>query len=170
MAAAGPPLGPLPSPPPLFAMTPIRDFVGALAVTGKSFKEIAETVKKVYVHKALKRTQIYDIMKKVKEGKPATDQRGFNTKRRIRNSAFVANIAAEMESDRHVTVRKLARIHGVSTRTIHATLHDGLNVSKKSARWVLRLLSNDMKKERVMTSEEFLRRVRRYSMSCWTIL
>jgi hypothetical protein len=51
-------------------MTPIRDFVGTFAVAGKSFKEIEETVKKVYGDKALKRTQIYEIMKKVKEGKP----------------------------------------------------------------------------------------------------
>jgi hypothetical protein len=104
-------------------------------------------------------------MKKVKEGKPTADQRGFNTKRRIRNSAFVANIAAEVESDRQVTVRKLSRIHGVSTRTIHETQHDDLNLSKKSALWLPKLLSNDMKKERVRTSEEFLRRVRRHSMS-----
>ncbi len=113
----------------------------------------------------MKRTQIYDIMKKVKEGKPAADQRGFNTKRRIRNSAFVAGIAAKVESDRRVTVKRLTRIHGVSTRTIHATLLDDLNLSKKSARWVPKLLSDDMKKERVRTNEEFLRMVRCHSMS-----
>jgi hypothetical protein len=62
------------------------------------------------------------------------DQRGFNIKRRIRNLSFVADIATEVESDRRVTVRKLARIHGVSTRTIHATLHVDRNLSKKSAR------------------------------------
>ncbi len=103
----------------------------------------------MYGDKALKRTQICDIVKKVKEGKPAADQRGFNTERRIRNSTFVADIATEVESDRHVTVRKLARIHGVLTRTIHTKLHDDLNLSKKSARWVPKLLSDDMKKERV---------------------
>jgi hypothetical protein len=60
----------------------------------------------VYGDKALKRTQIYDIMKKVKEGKLAADQRGFNTKWQVRNSALVTEIAAEVESDRRVTVRK----------------------------------------------------------------
>ncbi len=69
-------------------------------------------------------------MKKVKEGKPAADQRGLNTKRWIRNWAFVI----EVERDRHVNVRKLARVHGMSTRTIYATLHDYLNLSKKLAR------------------------------------
>ncbi len=132
---------------------------------GKVSRKSKKLSKKVYGDKAWKRTQIYDIMKKVKEGKPAADQRGFNTKRRIRNSAFVADIASEVESDRRVTVRKLARIHGVSTMTIHATLHDDLSLSKKSARWVPKFLSDDVKKERVRTSEEFLRMVRHHSMS-----
>jgi histone-lysine N-methyltransferase SETMAR len=78
---------------------------------------------------------------------------------------FIAKIAAEVESDRRVTVKKLARTHGVSTKAIHAMLHKDLNISKKSARWVPKLLSNDMKKERVRTSEEFLKMVYRHSMS-----
>ncbi len=68
-------------------------------------------------------------------------------------------------SYRLVTVRKLTRVHGVSTRTINATLHNDLNLSKKSARWVPKLLSNKMKKEQVRTSEEFLKMIRRHSMS-----
>jgi hypothetical protein len=120
---------------------------------GKVLRRSKKTVQKVYGDKAFKRIQIYHIMKKVKEGKPAADERGFNTKRRIRNLSFIADIAAEVESDRRVTVR----IHGMSTGTIHATLHDDLNLSKMSARWVPKLLSDDMKKERVRTSEEFLR-------------
>jgi hypothetical protein len=33
----------------------IREFVGTLAVAGKSFKEIQETVKNVYSYKAIKK-------------------------------------------------------------------------------------------------------------------
>jgi hypothetical protein len=40
-------------------MVPIREFVGTLAVAGKSFKEIQETDKNAYGNKAIKRTQIY---------------------------------------------------------------------------------------------------------------
>jgi hypothetical protein len=43
----------------------IRDFVGTLALAGKTFKEIQKIVKDTYGHKALK---------KMKEGKPAADQ------------------------------------------------------------------------------------------------
>jgi soluble P-type ATPase len=115
-------------------MLPIRDFVGALAVAGKPFKEIEETVKKIYGDKVLKKTQLYEIIRKVKEGKPAADQRLFNCKCRIRDPTVIANIAAQVAHDRRVTVRRLAEAYGVSTRTIHATLHDDLHLSKKSAR------------------------------------
>ncbi len=86
-------------------------------------------------------------MKKVKEGKLAADQRSFNTNRHVRNLPLVAKIATELKIDRHVTVKKLARAHGMSTKTIHATLQKGLNLSKKLARWVPKLLNDDMKKE-----------------------
>jgi hypothetical protein len=109
-------------------MPPIRDFVDALAVAGKLFKEIEETVKKVYGDKAMKKTQLYEIIRKVKKGKPAANQRLFNGKRRIRDPTFIADIATQVADDRRVTVQRLAEAHGVSTRTIHATLHDDLHL------------------------------------------
>ncbi len=71
-------------------MPPICDFVGALA--GKPFKEIEETVKKVYGDKALKKMQLYEIIRKVKEGKPAADQRPStaNTESAIRLSSPIS--------------------------------------------------------------------------------
>jgi hypothetical protein len=80
---------------------------------GKPFKEIKDTVKTVYGDKALKKKQMYKIIRIVKEGKPAPDQRLFNGKRRIRNPTFVTNVAAQIANDRHVTIPKLAEAHGV---------------------------------------------------------
>jgi hypothetical protein len=120
-------------------------------------------VKKVCGDKALKKTQLYEIIRKVKEGKQAADHRLFNGKRRIRDPTFVADITAQVANDRRVTVRKLCEAHGVSTRIIHATLHDDLHLSKKSARWVPKLLSQDMKNERVRTCGAFLSLVRHHS-------
>ncbi len=53
----------------------------------------------------------------------------------------------------------------MSTRTIHATLHDDLHLSKKSARWVPKLLSQDMKNERVRTCGAFMSLLRHHSMA-----
>jgi hypothetical protein len=61
-------------------MPPIHDFVGAVAVAGKLFKEIEKTVKTVHEDKAVKKMQLYEIIRKVKEGKPAANQRVFNGK------------------------------------------------------------------------------------------
>jgi hypothetical protein len=80
--------------------------------------------------RASKKTQIYMMTNKVKEGKLVVDQRGFNIKRHIRNSVFVTYITAEVESSRCVTVRKLARAQGMLTKTIHATLCKDLNRQK----------------------------------------
>jgi hypothetical protein len=69
------------------------------------------------------------------------DQSSFNTKRGIKNSAFTANIAVEVESDWRFIVRKLA---GDPTKTSHSMLHKDLNLSKKSERWVPKLLNDEM--------------------------
>ncbi len=64
-------------------MTRAHDFVVDLAKAGKSFREIQDMVSIVYGDKSLKKTAIYDIMKKVKEGKNAEDLRGINTPKRV---------------------------------------------------------------------------------------
>jgi histone-lysine N-methyltransferase SETMAR len=51
----------------------------------------------------------------------------------------------------------------VSKNTIHHTLKEDLNLSKKSARWAPKLLTEEMMKERVWTSEAFLAMIRRRS-------
>ncbi len=90
------------------------------------------------------------------------DQSSFNTKRGIKNSAFTANIAVEVESDWRFIVRKL---DGDPTKTSHSMLHKDLNLSKKSERWVPKLLNDEMKNERVRTSEEFLAMARPHFLS-----
>jgi hypothetical protein len=97
---------------------------------------LKKPVKNFYDDKALKKTQLYQVMRKVKEGKLAADQSLFSSKRNARDPTFMANFAAKFTSDRRVTARKLVQASGVSTKTIHATLFEDLNMSKKSARWV----------------------------------
>jgi hypothetical protein len=55
-------------------MTLIHKFLSALAIAGKSVKKLQETVKKVDGNKALKRTKIYEIIKKLKERRPDGSQ------------------------------------------------------------------------------------------------
>jgi hypothetical protein len=78
----------------------------------------------------LKRTQIYAIIKNLKEGKPTIDQRKLKGRRKVRNPAFIANVTADIEKDWRVTVKKLALALGMSKNTIYNALHQDLNLSK----------------------------------------
>jgi hypothetical protein len=53
----------------------------------------------------------------------------------------------------------------VSTKTIHATLHEDLYLSKKSARWVPKPLNQEMKNERVRICEAFMTMVSHHFMA-----
>ena len=96
----------------------------------------------VYGDKTLKRTQIYDILKKVKEGKNTDDQRHKNPKKTVRTAAMIASVAAAIEEDRRRDIRSLASAHGTTVWTISTILHQDLGLVKKSARWVPKLLSD----------------------------
>ena len=63
-------------------MSDVRNFVARLALAKKSFQEIKELTAAAYGDQAIHRTQIYSIIKKVKEGGDATDQRGKHSVRR----------------------------------------------------------------------------------------
>ncbi len=92
------------------------------------------------------------------------DQRLNNGRRKVRSPDFVAEIAAEVEVDRGTTIQKLAAAHRVCMRMIQLTLHEDLDLSKKSARWIPKLLTCAHKEEMVLTCEEFLVMVRCHSM------
>jgi DeoR/GlpR family transcriptional regulator of sugar metabolism len=57
-------------------------------------------------------------------------------------------MAAELENDRQVNVRKLTQAFKVSARTVYAALMRTAKLSKKSARCVNKWFSLEMKKER----------------------
>jgi hypothetical protein len=67
----------------------------------------------------------------------AADQRNFNTK------ASIADMATELENDQRENVKKLAQASDVSARTIYATLMRTAELSKKSARWVIKVFLKD---------------------------
>jgi predicted Zn-dependent protease len=66
---------------------------------------------------------------KAKEEQPTVvNQRHLNAK------ASVADITIEVENDQWETARKLAQAPSLASKTVHATLHKDLQLSKKSAR------------------------------------
>jgi hypothetical protein len=70
---------------------------------GKSLKDIQERVAAAYGDKRLQK-----IIMNVKKGKPTTDQQKLNSRRKVQNPSFIADVAADIKKDRRVTVRRLA--------------------------------------------------------------
>ena len=118
-------------------MTRVHYFVVDLAKGGKSFGDIKKLVDDVYGDMARKKTQIYEILKRVKMGKNTDDRRGFTKQK---TADLIASVAAAVAEDRRVSIQDLARAHGASYGTISRILHSQLGLVKKSARWVLKLL------------------------------
>ena len=61
-----------------------------------------------------------------------------------------------LAKDRRFTVRTLSSELGASKSSVHRILTETLHMSKVSARWVPRLLTNEQKTKRVECSTEFL--------------
>jgi len=146
-------------------MSDVRSFVARLAMAGKDYKDIKSVTDAAYGEKTLSRSQIYLIMKQVKDGKDMTDQRGRHTPKRSRTAALINDVAAAVKEDGRITLRTLASAHGVSIDTIHKILHEDLGLSKKSARWVPKLLNQEQKAERVRVCRQFVSKVHHHSKS-----
>jgi hypothetical protein len=81
-----------------------------LAKGGKSFGD-KKLVDDVYRDKALKKTQIYKILKQVNMGK---NRRGFTKQKTKMTADLIAGVAAAVAEDRRVSIQDLARAHGTS--------------------------------------------------------
>jgi hypothetical protein len=98
-------------------MTRVHYFVVDLAKGGKIFGDIKKLVDDVYGDMARKKTQIYEILKRVKMGKNTVDRRGFTKQKTADLIASVASV------DCWVSIQDLARAHWTSYGTISCTLH-----------------------------------------------
>jgi hypothetical protein len=117
-------------------MTRIHDFVVELARAGKKFKEIQQTLQKAFGDKTLKKTAIYEILRRVKYGRSTEDKRGFITKKAKRTAAAIAAVSAAIEADGCTTLEKLSAEYGLSYGTVSNIVHSDLGLVKKSARWI----------------------------------
>lgn len=142
-----------------FDKNEIRFHAVGKARAGCSAQEIIDEQQRAYGEAGLKKSQVYDILKAVKKGENMTNMRGRSNSRPVRNDELVSAVESAISEDRRLQIAQLATLLDTSTTTIHRIIHEDLNLVKKSARWVPRLLDDDQKKERVRCSTEFLNRV-----------
>ena len=64
---------------------------------------------KAFGDKAMSRTQVYDIVKKVKNGENMEDNRGKTINKFVRSEEMINDVRRFIEEDRRVDVAHLAR-------------------------------------------------------------
>ena len=105
-------------------------------------KDIKQKLDKVFGKDSLSMSQVYRILAPVRSREYLGDGGHDNVKMKTRTTDLIMAMNAEVTSDRRVMVSVLADKFEVSERMILRVLHDDLGLSKKSARWVPRLLSD----------------------------
>ena len=82
----------------------VRDLVASLAQGGKDSKFIKQTTDDCYKENTLSRSQIYRIMKSLKDGTYTQSQRGRYAMRWTRTGILIADIAEAVREDGQPTV------------------------------------------------------------------
>ena len=138
-------------------MSTPREFTCSLAVGGHSAPEIVQELKKTFGPKALSLSQVYRIIASVRAG-GYTSQKGKATTETAQTRSVIASVEALVTSDRRLTVEEMSEELDIPYSTFHRILTEDLRLSKKAARWVPKLLDNEMKNKRIEASEVFVNR------------
>ena len=77
------------------------------------------------------------------------------------STSIQEKVTALLDDDRRLTVCELSENVDASLNTVHIVIADELKMSKVSARWVPRLLTDDDKLRRLSASQEFVKRYRK---------
>ena len=136
-------------------------FAYDLGRAGISAMEAKPLIEKAYGEGVLSRATIFRLVKAGKERTPFNTHGGSRPKEtvaaKMRTAELINAVREFVQEDRRVTVIDVAENFNVSTGTAFTILHSDLWLSKKSARWVPKLLSEDNMRCRVETAREILR-------------
>lgn len=101
---------------------------------------------------------VYKWYKRFRDGDEAIETPKRTGRPAVVRPSNVDKVRAMIEDDRRVTVRAITGRLGTSLSVVHQIITKDLRMSKVSARWVPRLLTDHDKQRRVACSGEFLRR------------
>ncbi len=145
-----------------------RAIVFFLWKEGVNPAEIVRRLAAVFGVRADSKSTVYRWIERFKEGRqsleddPRSGRPAISVNRE--KIQLVENVVME---DRRITVRDISDQCGIGTRQVLEILHDHLELSKISARWVPRLLGPFQKSERMDTCQELLALEQSYGENFW---
>jgi hypothetical protein len=124
---------------------------------GKSPQETKEKLDKHHGESAPSIRRVYKWFKNFRSGHMSTsDAECSGCPLEATTLEIVYKIHDMVMDDRGVKVREIASAVGISSEWVHNILHQHLNMRKLSTRWVLQLLTDDQKRNRVRCSKDNL--------------
>jgi hypothetical protein len=135
----------------------LKDFVAALARTIKVKNKTKILTDQAYGNKSLKRMQIFQIIKEIKEGKTQLS-RDIPTHQKNKHTEDIVAAAAVAIEENH---RQIVLGLTLALRKIYGTLRrimsKDIGLLKKSVLRVLKMLNESLKKDLVEKCNSFLR-------------
>ena len=93
---------------------------------------------------------VYNWVNEFKRGRTSTkDEHRSGRPVEVTTLEMIDRIHDMVLSDRRIKVREIVEATGISQSTVFLILHEKIGVRKISARWVMRLLSEENKRNRV---------------------
>lgn len=134
-----------------------RAVIKFLTKQGKSQKNIHEEMVAVYQDSAPSLSTVQKWSSEFKRGRESIeDDTRSGGPVSVSTEENVEKVEKLVLEDARIKIRMLAEMTNLSVGTIHAILHDHLNLSKVSARWVPRMLTAPQKQVRVECCKDFL--------------
>ena len=124
---------------------------------GKTPQETKEKLDKHYGDSAPSIRTVYKWFQNFRSGHMGTsDAERSGRPVEVTTPEIIDKIHDMVMDDRRVKVREIASAVGISTERVHNILHQHLDMTKLSARWVPRLLTLDQKRNRVKCCKDGL--------------
>ena len=140
-----------------------RGVLRSFALAGKTAMEAYDHLCKAYGSAAMSKWNVYKRFKEFKGGR--TDyrgQRGQHTANRgspkQRSEEGIAKIRSLIDEDARATITDLCIQSGFGRGAVRKILKEDLGFTKKCARWVPRLLTDEHKAAHVQMAEDWLQR------------
>ena len=123
-------------------------------------------MKEAYGDQVLSTSRVFKWHCQFKEGREdAQSQRGKATPRLVRTEENIELIRTLINEDCRKTIQELSSESGINAFTVHSRLHENLQLSKKSARWVPCLLNSEHKGQQIEMVQDLKRRHFRQGMA-----
>lgn len=125
---------------------------------GKTPTQTLDLINRSSIKSSVSRSLVFRWHKRFSEGHESLENEERSGRPSAIDATLLQNVKDVVYADRRVTVRDICDETGYSFGTVHRVLTNNLNMRKVSARWVPRLITDDIKVRRVTTSRKFLRR------------